>query len=157
MSSRSALNVNEQGLCMLLPENISQTEFQFLSHKCESATPILKENWDVLIPKCRNFLTLVDKEKVAFDVGVKELNNILISGYFTADEAKIIKKFRYQVKNNFAARRMRDNHREVEVGIESEIEMLMSEKEALQGEKNVLSVEISFYQNQIEGLNSESK
>ena len=156
MSSGSPLYADQQELCIILPENISQAEIQFLSHKCESAVPILKENWDVLLPKCRSFLALVDREKVAFDIGVKELNNILISGFFTADEVKIIKKFRYQVKNNFAARRMRDNHRKVEDKIESEIEVLMSERKALLKEKNNLTVEISFYQNQIEELNSVS-
>ena len=154
MSSGSPLSTNEQELCVLLPENISQSEIQFLSHKCESAVPILKENWDVLLPKCRNFLALVDKEKVAFEVGVKELNNILISGFFTVEEVKIIKKLRYQVKNNFAARRMRDNHRKVEDEIISEIELLMREKECLRNEKKTLTIEISFYQNQIEGLQS---
>ncbi|KAI6660937.1 hypothetical protein LOD99_13661 [Oopsacas minuta] len=149
MASNDSTQSNQNGFCMIIPENIGQSELQFLSHKCKSAIPILKENWDVLLPKCRDFLTLIDREKVAFDIGVKELNSILISGFFTTEEVKAIKKFRYQVKNNFAARKMRDNYRKIGENIEFEIEILMKEKGALISEMENLSSEISFYQKEM--------
>ena len=130
-----------------LPETINYVDMQFLKYKCNVASPILKNNWEILLPKCKDFLTLVDRQKVAFDVRVKDLNTILISGFFKEEEAREIKKYRYQMKNNLAARKMRDNQRKVEDDIEEDINNLSEEKDELLKEKQELLKEILFYQN----------
>ena len=140
MAAKYPTSSNQDNFCP------NRSDIQFLSYKCKTAFPILKENWDVLLPQNQDFLTLVDREKVAFGVGVKELNSILISGYFTPEEAKVIKKFRYQMRNNFAARKMRDNYRKLSECTEYEILDMTVEKDILRKEKENLSWEIQFYQ-----------
>ncbi|KAI6660936.1 hypothetical protein LOD99_13660 [Oopsacas minuta] len=133
-----------------LPTNISQVDLEFLKHKCETAVLILKADWAILLPKCRDFLSLVDKQKVSFDISVRKLNEILESGFFTAEEERLIKKLRYQGRNNLAAKSMRERYRVKDEVIQNEIEVLRQEKQFLIQEKASLTHIIMSYKSAIE-------
>ena len=135
-----------------LPTNISSGDREFLKHKCEAAVPILKDNWTILLPKSRDFLNLVDKQKIAFSIGVKKLNSIFDSGFFTAEEEKLIKRLRYQGRNNLAARNMRDKYRSRDEDSEREIRELIQEKENLIEEKRRLTLTILNYKKALESV-----
>lgn len=128
-----------------LPKSISQEDMEYLKLKCETAAPILKNDWSVLLPKCRDFISLVDKQKVAFNLGVRKLNEILESGFFTSEEERMIKKLRYQGRNNLAAKTMRDKYRIKDEEVEKEIEILKQERLSLQQEKENLTRIIRSY------------
>ena len=133
-----------------LPTNISPVDMEFLKHKCETAIPILKDNWTVLLPKCRDFFSLVDKQKIAFSIGVRKLNLIFDSGFFTAEEERVIKKLRYQGRNNLAAKNMREKYRVRDEESEREISELRMEKEILIEEKKKLTIMIFNYKKALE-------
>ena len=133
-----------------LPTNISPVDMEFLKHKCKKAVPILKENWTVLLPKSRDFLSLVDKEKIAFSIGVRKLNLIFDSGFFTAEEERMIKKIRYQGRNNLAAKNMREKYRIKDEEFEENINELRHEKEILIKEKESLTHMILVYKQALE-------
>ena len=97
------------------------------------------------LPKCRDFISLVDKQKVAFNLGVRKLNEILESGFFTSEEERMIKKLRYQGRNNLAAKTMRDKYRIKDEEVEKEIEILKQERLSLQQEKENLTRIIRSY------------
>ena len=128
-----------------LPESISQEDMEYLKLKCEIAVPILKNEWSVLLPKCRDFISLIDKQKVAFNLGVRKLNQILESGFFTSEEERMIKKLRYQGRNNLAAKTMREKYRMKDEVVEKEIEILQQERQSLIQEKEDLTRIITSY------------
>ena len=128
-----------------LPESISQEDMKYLKLKCETAVPILKNDWSVLLPKCRDFISLIDKQKVAFNLGVRQLNEILESGFFTSEEEKMIKKLRYQGRNNLAAKTMREKYRMKDEVVEKEIEELKHERLSLiQERENLIKIITSY-------------
>ncbi|KAI6660939.1 hypothetical protein LOD99_13663 [Oopsacas minuta] len=116
----------------------------YLLKKCQESELILKQNWRVLLPKC-NFLKIVDKNKVAYDISGKELNRIFSTGFFTDYEMKFIKKMRYQGRNNMAAKLMREKYKSRDRQVELSMEMLRREKLRLKNEKEQLIREIEQY------------
>ena len=129
-----------------IPSTKHEADIQYHLHKCKLSKPILKQNWTILLPKCSNFITIVDKDKVAFDVSAKELNTILDSGFFTDKEVKVIKKMRYQGRNNMAAKAMREKYKLRDRKAEFEVTKLEQTKLTLIQEKANLMNEIIFYQ-----------
>ena len=156
LSEFEMTSANHNFLQPTLPGNISLADMEYLQHKCEAATPILKNNWEVLLPKCTDFVTLVDKKKVSFDIGIRDLNNILISGFFTSEEERLIKKLRYQGRNNLAAKTMREKYRMKDEQSESEIEDLRQERDNLIHEKEQLISSIVSYRNAIKEQSSKN-
>ena len=128
-----------------IPATKQEADIKYLVHKCQISKSILKQNWCILLPKCSNFLTIVDKDKVAYEVSSKDLNNILSSGFFSENEQKTIKKMRYQGRNNMAAKLMREKYKARDRRVESELTKLKQKKLELQHEKEKLKEEISQY------------
>ena len=132
-----------------IPSTKHEADIQYLIHKCKLSKPILKQNWSILLPKCSNFITIVDKDKVAFEVSSKDLNTILESGFFSDREQKVIKKMRYQGRNNMAAKAMREKYKLRDRKAEFEVSKLEQTKLILIQEKAKLMNEINYYQNGI--------
>ena len=131
-----------------LPSEYLPNEYKrYITAKYQLALPLLRNNWRIMLPTAPSFIKLVDKNNVAFNVTVKELNKILLSGYFTAEEQQTIKKMRYQGRNNQAAKVMRDKYKEKDIEIITELEALQKEKQTLMVERSKLAQEISYYRN----------
>ncbi|KAI6660938.1 hypothetical protein LOD99_13662 [Oopsacas minuta] len=118
----------------------------YIVNKYQLASPLLREEWRKALPTAPNFLSLVDKNNVAFNVSVKELNRILLSGYFTMDEQKAIKKMRYQGRNNQAAKVMREKYKLKDSSFSCNLQSLKKEKSELLAEKEKLIAEIKQYE-----------
>ena len=122
-----------------------QLEKEYLFRKCHVSRSILRENWNILLYKSSDFLTIVDKDKVAYHVTSKELNTITSSGFFSEEEKRAIKKMRYQGRNNMAAKAMREKYKAVELKDQQDLHLLEQEKRNLIDEMEQLKEEIAFY------------
>ena len=122
-----------------------QLEKEYLFRKCHVSRSILRENWNILLYKSSDFLTIVDKDKVAYHVTSKELNTITSSGFFSEEEKRAIKKMRYQGRNNMAAKAMREKRKVVELKDQQDLHLLEQEKRNLIDEMEQLKEEIAFY------------
>ena len=129
-----------------LPPNILPEVYkQYIVAKYQLALPLLRKDWKKVLSTAPNFISLVEKNNVAFNVSVKELNRILLSGYFTMDEQQVIKKMRYQGRNNQAAKVMRDKYKQKDKFDSNDMEKLQKEKIDLIAEKEQLQAEIKYY------------
>ena len=126
-------------------ESLPQVYKQYIVNKYQLANPLLKNDWKRLLPTAENFISLVDKNQVAFNVSVKELNKILLSGYFTMDEQQAIKRMRYQGRNNQAAKVMREKYKQKDRSVSYDLKNLEKEKLELITEKEKLLAEIKHY------------
>ena len=126
-------------------ESLPQVYKQYIVNKYQLANPLLKNDWKRLLPTAENFISLVDKNQVAFNVSVKELNRILLSGYFTMDEQQAIKRMRYQGRNNQAAKVMREKYKQKDRSVSYDLKNLEKEKLELITEKERLLAEIKHY------------
>lgn len=130
----------------LPPDILPEVYKQYIVAKYQLALPLLRKDWRKVLPTAPNFISLVEKNNVAFNVSVKELNRILLSGYFTMDEQQVIKKMRYQGRNNQAAKVMREKYKQKEHFDSSDMDKLQKEKLDLIAEKEQLEAEIKYYQ-----------
>ena len=126
-------------------ETLPKVYKQYIVNKYQLAIPLLNNDWKRLLPTAPNFISLVDKNNVAFNVSVKQLNKILLTGYFTMDEQQAIKKMRYQGRNNQAAKVMREKYKKKDRTVSCDLQMLEKEKVELIAEKEKLLAEIKQY------------
>ena len=135
-----------------------EADIKYLVHKCQISKAILKQNWHILLPKCDSFLTIVDKDKVAYGISSKDLNYILLSsGFFSESEIKVIKKMRYQGRNNMAAKLMREKYKTRDRRVENELTKLKKIKQELQNEKEKLIQEIGNFQQYFSRFETENE
>ena len=127
-------------------ETLPHVYKKYIVNKYQLAIPLLRNEWKKLLPTAPNFISLVDKNNVAFNVSVKELNKILLSGYFTMEEQQAIKKMRYQGRNNQAAKVMREKYKQKDKVVSSDLQKLEKEKADLIAEKEQLLADIKQYQ-----------
>lgn len=110
---------------------------------------VLKENYLSLLRIGAEFIDLIDKEKISFQVTLTELNHVLETGGFSKGEQAYIRRMRHQGRNNVAAKRLREKKRIVELSEEESIRILQKEKQRLKSEKQKLSSEIEFYRQRL--------
>ena len=140
-----------------IPATKQEADIKYLVHKCQISKSILKQNWCILLPKCSSFLTIVDKDKVAYEIASKDLNNILTSGFFSENEQKTIKKMRYQGRNNMAAKLMREKYKARDRRVETEMTKLKQIKLDLQIEKERLMQEIRNFEQYFSRLETKNE
>ena len=105
--------------------------------KCNCANKLLHSNWESEFVE-KPFLDLLDTQKVAFDISLQELNQILKNGPFTLEEKNYIKRIRHQGRNNKAAQRLRSKNRQQNQVMKLNIDGLKHEKDLLVQEKEHL-------------------
>ena len=113
--------------------------------KCCCAQKLLQSNWHLQIQET-NFLDLLDAQKIAFDISLQELNQILKNGPFTLEEKNFIKRIRHQGRNNKAAQRLRSKNRHQNVAMRQNIDGLQQEKDYLIQEKEKLIAQVIYYE-----------
>ncbi|KAI6647117.1 hypothetical protein LOD99_8854 [Oopsacas minuta] len=113
--------------------------------KCISAKKFLQPQWHIEIDETP-FLDLLDSEKIAFDISLQELNQILKNGPFTLEEKNHIKRIRHQGRNNKAAQRLRSKNRQQNEVMKRSINVLKQEKDFLIQEKEYLMEQLDNYQ-----------
>ena len=113
--------------------------------KCLTLKDLLVDNWQVKIYKSQ-FISLLDSHKVAFKIGVQDLNKILQCSVFSESERKRIKKLRYQGRNNEAAKTLRIKNKKRETELHVSLSELEQTRVDLRKEKERLKQEINYYQ-----------
>ena len=113
--------------------------------KCSCAQKLLQSNWNLEFVETP-FLDLLDIQKVAFDISLQELNQILKNGPFTLEEKNYIKRIRHQGRNNKAAQRLRSKNRQQNEVIKRNIDGLKCEKNFLIQEKEQLIEQLDNYE-----------
>ena len=113
--------------------------------KCSCAFKLLYSFWQQEIHRSP-FLKLLDPQKIAFDISLQELNQILKNGPFTLEEKTFIKRIRHQGRNNKAAQRLRNKTRQQNSVMRQSIAGLRQEKIELMGQKEHLIAQVVYYQ-----------
>ena len=113
--------------------------------KCCCAQKLLHSSWHLQIQET-SFLGLLDAQKIAFDISLQELNQILKNGPFTLEEKNFIKRIRHQGRNNKAAQRLRSKNRLQNVFMKDNIDGLQQEKDFLIQEKEELIAQVVYYE-----------
>ena len=113
--------------------------------KCCCAQKLLQSCWHLEIQET-NFIDLLDTQKIAFEISLQELNQILKNGPFTLEEKNYIKRIRHQGRNNKAAQRLRSKNRHQNVVMKQNIDGLKQEKDFLIQEREQLMAQVLYYE-----------
>lgn len=115
------------------------------AEKCNCAKKLLHSDWDSEFVETP-FLDLLDIQRIAFDISLQELNQILKNGPFTLEEKNYIKRIRHQGRNNKAAQRLRSKNRQQNEIMKRNIDGLKHEKNLLVQEKEHLIEQVDIFQ-----------